>query len=149
MIDRKEFIKRCGFACLSTSMATALLSSCTTSKAISGQIIDTDLVVPLSSFLESSKRNASYKKYIIVEHHQLKHPIYVFRFAENDYSALLMRCTHQGAELQAFGDVLQCPAHGSEFDNKGLVQNGPASENLRTFSVLISNNELKISLKHA
>ena len=146
MINRKEFLKRCGFACLTTSMATTLLSSCSSSKAISGKIVDTDLVIPIDSFLIKGKK--AYRKHIVVSHQQLQHPIYVFRFSQTEYSALLMRCTHQGAELQAFGDVLECPAHGSEFDNKGFVQNGPTNENLRSFPVISTNNELKISLKH-
>jgi Rieske Fe-S protein len=58
-----------------------------------------------------------------------------------------MRCTHQGTELQVFGDKLQCPAHGSEFNSKGGVQNGPADTTLRTFPVEIKNNLLHISLK--
>ena len=58
-----------------------------------------------------------------------------------------MKCAHQGAELQASGDVLQCPAHGSEFNNKGIVTNGPASTNLRTFTVTVTNNELFIDLR--
>jgi len=58
-----------------------------------------------------------------------------------------MKCTHQGAELQASGDVLQCPAHGSEFNNKGLVKTGPADTNLRTFPVVVNNNELFIDLR--
>ena len=36
-----------------------------------------------------------------------------------------MKCTHQGAELQASGDVLQCPAHGSEFNNQGTGNQWP------------------------
>ncbi|MCY4781237.1 Rieske (2Fe-2S) protein [Sphingobacterium sp. UT-1RO-CII-1] len=146
-MNRKYFLKQCGLACLSSSIATALFNSCVTQKAISGQLVNTDLVIPLDSFLVKNK-TTDYKKYIIVEHKQLQHPIYVFRFSENEYSALLMRCTHQGAELQAFGDVLECPAHGSEFNNRGIVQNGPANKNLRTFPVISTNNELKISLKN-
>lgn len=61
--------------------------------------------------------------------------------------ALLMECTHQGAELQVFGDKLQCAAHGSEFSNKGIVESGPASTDLRKFPVRIENNILKVSLK--
>ena len=49
-----------------------------------------------------------------------------------------MQCTHQGAELQASGDMLQCPAHGSEFNNKGTVTNGPADTDLRTFPVTVN-----------
>jgi Rieske Fe-S protein len=46
-----------------------------------------------------------------------------------------------------FGDRLQCPAHGSEFSNKGIVGNGPADTNLRTLPVTIQNDNIYISLK--
>ena len=59
-----------------------------------------------------------------------------------------MQCAHQGAELQASGDVLTCPAHGSEFNNKGVVTNGPASRNLRTFPVTITDNVLFIDMRN-
>jgi Rieske Fe-S protein len=58
-----------------------------------------------------------------------------------------MKCTHQGSELQVFGDALQCPSHGSEFDKHGGLLNGPADKPLRTFPVKIENDQLKISLK--
>ncbi|MFV8347346.1 ubiquinol-cytochrome c reductase iron-sulfur subunit [Flavobacterium sp. ZB4P13] len=77
----------------------------------------------------------------------IKYPICVYRFDANNYSALLMQCTHQGTELQVFGDKLQCSAHGSEFSSKGNVENGPADRNLRNFPIKIDNNTLKISLK--
>jgi nitrite reductase/ring-hydroxylating ferredoxin subunit len=70
----------------------------------------------------------------------------VYRFADDDYKALLMKCTHQGTELQVFGDRLQCPAHGSEFTNNGAVQNGPADRPLRTFTVSVENDSIKIRL---
>ena len=58
-----------------------------------------------------------------------------------------MACTHQRAELQVYGDKLQCAAHGSEFSNRGLVESGPATADLRKFPVTIENSVLKISLK--
>lgn len=148
-MDRKQFIKQCGFACLGTGLALVLLEGCAPGKSVSGKIIGSDISVPLSSFLSVKGGRETYREYVIVEHGQLKYPIYVFRFSENRYSAVLMQCTHQGAELQAFGDILQCPAHGSEFNNKGQVQNGPARESLRSFPVSIVNDQLKISLKNA
>ena len=57
-----------------------------------------------------------------------------------------MQCTHQGAELQVYGDRLQCPAHGSEFNSKGLVTNGPAMSPLKSFLVEVQNQSLKIKL---
>ncbi|MGL5946635.1 MAG: ubiquinol-cytochrome c reductase iron-sulfur subunit, partial [Sediminibacterium sp.] len=88
-----------------------------------------------------------YKKYVVVQNDILQYPICVYRINENEYTALWMQCTHQGAELQVFGDKLQCPAHGSEFTNSGTVQGGPADRKLRTFPVTIEANKLKISLK--
>lgn len=142
-MERKEFIKTCGFACLGGLALSALLESCVGTKAIEGTISESDLVVPVASFANKNK----FKKYVVVHHDKLKYPICLYRFSETQYVALLMRCTHQGAELQVFGDKLQCPAHGSEFNNNGIVQNGPADANLRTFPVSIINNQLNISLK--
>ncbi len=145
-MERRKFLKNCGWGCLSGSLLLALMESCNTSyPLVEGEIKDADLVLPVSSFKD--KKNA-YKKYIVVYHEKLKYPICIYRFNEKQYGALLMRCTHQGAELQVMGDMLYCPAHGSEFDNKGAVKSGPADNNLRTFPVVISNNKfLNISLK--
>lgn len=143
-MNRKIFIKNCGFACMG-SAAMLLLPGCSSaSKIVSGKIIADDLVVDVADF-KTAKGN--YKNYLVVEHDMLRYPVCVYRFDENNYSALFMRCTHQGAELQVFGDKLQCPAHGSEFSNRGAMQNGPANTNLRTFPVTIEKNQLKISLK--
>jgi len=109
-----------------------------------GTIDHSDLVIPESSFLMDK---GGFRKYVVVENDQLKFPICLYRTNEIEYSALSMRCPHQGAELQVFGDRLQCPAHGSEFNKNGVVQNGPADTNLRTFPVTIQNNQIHISLK--
>jgi len=77
----------------------------------------------------------------------LAFPIYVFRVSENEFSALWMQCSHQGNELQALGDQLHCPAHGSEFDFKGQVTQGPASHNLRSFPVAIQSDQIFIDLR--
>ena len=146
-MDRKDFIKTCGFACVGGVGMATLLQGCATSKLLDGTIVGDDLVVALSDFETKKGSQGGYKKYIIVRNDILKFPICVYRFSENDYTALWMCCTHQGAELQVFGDKLQCPAHGSEFTSKGVVHNGPADATLRTFPVIIENNQLKISLK--
>jgi len=119
------------------------LESCGTSKMVTGTINNSNLVVPMTAF----QSNGAYNKYIVVQQEQLKYPICVYRFSQNEYSAVLMRCTHQGAELQVFGDKLECPAHGSTFSNTGQVKNGPADTNLRTFPVIVQNDQLLISLK--
>jgi nitrite reductase/ring-hydroxylating ferredoxin subunit len=141
---RKEFIRSCGFACLGGGVLMSLMEGCGSTKIISGTIIDSDMVIPAAAF--ALKEN-KFRKYVVVQNDNMKYPICLYRADEGNYTALLMRCTHQGTELQVFGDKLQCPAHGSEFNKKGIVQNGPASVNLRTFPVAIKNDQINISLK--
>lgn len=146
-MDRKEFIKNCGFACIAGTGLAALVQGCTSLKISAGKILGDNLIVPLADFETKADQQKHYKKYLVVQNDILQYPICVYRLNENEYTALWMQCTHQGAELQVFGDKLQCPAHGSEFTHNGSVQNGPADHKLRTFPVIIENNQLKISLK--
>lgn len=146
-MNRKKFIKNCGLTCFAGIGLASLLEGCSSTKILSGKIVDDDLVIPLSDFYTNKNSQSYYKKYIIVQHDILQYPVCVYRLSEIYYTALWMRCTHQGTELLVFGTKLQCPAHGSEFDNEGGVQNGPADLKLRTFPVTVENNQLKISLK--
>ncbi|HUH45842.1 MAG TPA: Rieske (2Fe-2S) protein [Arenibacter sp.] len=144
-MERKEFIKSCGLACLGATSMVTWLQSCIPAKNITAIIEDDQLVVPKTDF----RKKDSYYNYIIVNHSRLQFPIALFRFATDAYSALYLQCSHQGNELNAFGDKLVCPAHGSEFDNKGNVTHGPATDPLRSFPIQIENNNILISLKSA
>lgn len=140
---REDFLKTCGFACLGGALFGLLEGCAGSGKSVEGAIEQSDLVVPAAAF----ENRGSFRRYIVVQHARLKYPVCVYRFTETEYTALLLRCPHQGAELQVFGSRLQCPAHGSEFDDKGVVKNGPADRNLRTFPVTELNHQLYISLK--
>ena len=146
-MQRREFIKNTCTACLSLTVLSTLVSSCVATKYISGVLGKDGLTISKDEFKVQQKGGTSYSSFIIVRNDALQFPICVYRLSENRYSALWMKCTHQGAELQASGDVLQCPAHGSEFNNKGQVTNGPAGANLKSFPVTVTNNELFIDLR--
>lgn len=146
-MNRKDFIINSCTACLSATAISALFTSCTATKYISGNLGKEGLMVSKDEFKIKQKANTAYRSFIIVRNDSLQYPICVYRFSDQEYSALWMQCTHQGSELQASGDFLQCPAHGSEFNNKGLVTNGPADSSLRTFPVTVTNNELFIDLR--
>ena len=146
-MDRKRFIRNCGLACAGFVGALPLVQGCNVSNVISGNISGDEMIVPLKYFETRNGGEVYHKKYIIVENSRLKYPICIYRLSEFEYSALWMRCTHQGTELQVFGSRLQCPAHGSEFSHDGHVQAGPASDPLRNFPVTISNDHLRLSLK--
>jgi Rieske Fe-S protein len=153
-MNRKDFIINSCAACLSVTAISSMLTSCTATKYISGNLGKDGLTVSKDEFKIRQKSlpagrqdNTAYRSFIIVRNDALQYPVCVYRFSDQEYSALWMRCTHQGTELQASGDFLQCPAHGSEFNNKGLVTNGPADSSLRTFPVTVTNNELFIDLR--
>ncbi|MEO5561984.1 MAG: Rieske (2Fe-2S) protein [Chitinophagaceae bacterium] len=146
-MQRKEFIKQCGFACLGTAGLSVLVQSCTGTKQITGSITNNQLQVPLSSFIvRGNNREKQYKRYVVVSNDQLNYPLVIYRDAENQYTALLLRCSHQYNELNVSGELLSCPAHGSEFDSKGKVVSGPADEPLRSFAVTNDNQNLYIQL---
>ncbi|PHR47988.1 MAG: Rieske Fe-S protein [Fluviicola sp.] len=142
-MDRKEFIKSCGYACLGVTILAPIFNSCVSTKSINVLIEGENLIIPKSDFIRDEK----WLKYLLVNNVQLKYPIYVFRESEQNFTALYLQCTHQGNELNAYGEKLVCSAHGSEFDNQGNVTNGPAKKPLRSFPVRTDHQNIFISLK--
>ena len=146
-MDRREFIKNSCTACLTATVIGTAVSSCTATRYISGTLGNDGLFVDVNEFVAKQNGKTVYRSFIIVRNDSLQYPVCVYRFNDSEYSALWMKCTHQGTELQASGDRLQCTAHGSEFDNKGSVKTGPADISLRSFPVTVSNNQLFIDMR--
>lgn len=132
---------------MSGFMIAPLFTACQSTNYVDGTLEPDGLSISRSEFKYLKKDQEMFRKYIIVRHDKLEFPIYVYRFSDNEYSALYMKCTHQGNELQASGDYLHCSAHGSEFNNKGIVAQGPAEKNLRTFNVSTEGEKILINLK--
>ena len=146
-MNRKDFLKTCGMACVSALPLSILMQGCAAPKSIAARIRGDDLIVPLSDFIQRKSAQIVYRPYVIVHHELLQYPVCVYRFSDSDYSALWMSCSHQGAELSVYGDKLVCAAHGSEFTNRGEVTGAPADKPLRRFPVQFTADHLKISLK--
>jgi Rieske Fe-S protein len=146
-MNRRDFIINSCVTCFSITAFSGLLSSCRSVHYTEGRLTKEGITVGMNEFVYFKKDKQMIRPYIIVRNEKLKYPICVYRYNENEYTALWMRCTHQGSELQVSGTHLYCPAHGSEFTDKGQVTNGPADKNLLTFPVSINNNELFIDLK--
>ncbi len=146
-MKRRSFIATGCSVCLGAVGLTALLPACSTTRYIPGKLNKDGLLIETDDFKINQKGKESYRSYIIVRNEELQFPICIYRFSEEDYSALWMECAHQGAEVQVAGTHLQCPAHGSEYNNRGKVTNGPAETGLRTFPVSVSNNQLFIDLR--
>ena len=146
MLNRKDFIRNTCIACIGGLTVGGMLEGCESTRIMHSQIEGSGLQVPLTFFEIVHGKKVRYKKYVLVQNEQLQFPICIFRLSATEYSALYMRCSHQGAELQVFGDMLQCPAHGSEFTHTGEVRTPPATESLRRFPVTLENNMLKVNL---
>ncbi len=148
-MNRRSFVKQTCITCVSGGLIPFLISGCQATHYASGVINSIGINVPKSEFIYMKKDQVLTRQYIIVQNNKLEFPIYVYRFSDTEYSALWMKCTHQGAELQASGDALHCPGHGSEFTNKGAVRNGPAEKNLRSFPVIVQTDTITIDLQQS
>ena len=146
-MERRTFLRHGCLACLSALAVPSLLSGCAGSAHITGTLSGEDLVVPRTAFGDMS--TGKQRAFIVVHQASLRYPIAVFRASGDAYQAVLLRCTHQGAELRATEDALYCPSHGSTFSPAGAVVKGPATEALRTLPVRSDAQDLFISLKKA
>ncbi|MBL7682909.1 MAG: Rieske (2Fe-2S) protein [Flavipsychrobacter sp.] len=142
-MNRRKFIKTGCIACTSIGFLSTVIQGCTAVKYSTGTLNGNGILIDVKDY----ETKNGIRNYVIVRHDDLQFPICVYKIDEQKYSALLMRCTHQGAELQVAGDQLTCPAHGSEFDKWGRVTQSPAAENLRSFPVSIAGDKLFIDLR--
>lgn len=146
-MNRIEFIKACGFACIGGVAMTTLLESCaSTNYYAQSALTNNQITIKKAEFVKIEQGKSTQRKYVLVKIDKLNFPICIYKISEESYSALLMECTHRGCELHPGGDYLVCPCHGSEFTNKGIVQNPPAEENLKTFKTTTDNENIYVQL---
>lgn len=144
-MDRKEFIKTCCLACLGGPVLVALIESCAGAHYFAKTSLQNDrITIKKTEFFKVEKEKLVPRKYVLVKSHKYGFPICIYKISDSDYSALLMECTHRGCELEPLGDYLVCPCHGSEFTNTGLVQNEPATDNLKSFQVTADNENIYV-----
>lgn len=124
-----------------------VMTGCQSTYYTSGTVESNGISVLKSEFTYLKKDQPTHRDFIIIRNSAMEFPIYVYRFSDTEYSAMLMKCSHQGNELQASGDHLTCSAHGSEFNNKGAVVQGPAERDLRTFNVTTLDDKIFIDLR--
>lgn len=140
-MERRSFLKEaCRVCLLGNSLATALAScSPTLSSQISRpEIKENKIQIPLSLFNNHSFQVISPLKY--------PYEISLEKKAENDYVALLLRCTHFNNPLTVSGNGFTCSLHGSKFDQAGIVLKGPAEQSLQRLSTRVVKDQLWIQL---
>jgi Rieske Fe-S protein len=143
-MERSEFISK-GLGCIGAFACGVLFSGCTISKTLSVVAMDGQLRLNESDF-RHERNPDKWLAYVIVESKSLDDPLVVYRYSLSEYRAFLLKCTHQGTRLDVHGDLISCPAHGSEFDKTGVVINGPAAIPLKEFPVELRGNQITIRL---
>lgn len=91
--------------------------------------------------------NADFSTLGTIGGYAYKGDIIIFRTSETNYVALSKLCTHSQCTVtysHAKSEV-PCPCHGSKFNTSGTVTNGPATSNLKKYTVKKDGNSLKIT----
>ena len=142
-MDRKQFLRLMGGSCLAAAGITTFLSGCTSIHKVSAVIRDNKLKLSKSEFSTDQEKLL---EVVLVRATSLAFPIALYRINPKEYIALWMECTHKGCEVNAQPNYLVCPCHGSEFDSKGNVLQGPAETNLKTFNTSTDHENIYIHL---
>ncbi|WP_020531086.1 ubiquinol-cytochrome c reductase iron-sulfur subunit [Flexithrix dorotheae] len=142
-MDRKKFLKLAGSSCLAITGIPTLLTGCSSVHRVNAIVRENRLTVSKLEFIEGTEKP---RDVVLVREMSLAFPIALYRLSTDDYIALWMECTHQGCEVNAQPHYLVCPCHGSEFDSKGNVVQGPAETNLKTFKISTDHENIVIHL---
>jgi Rieske Fe-S protein len=123
---------------IASGFAVSNLVSCA-SVAVYKTVADGNkILVPLSLFTQQT--------FQIIRAKNVEYNIALRKESENNFTALLMRCTHADAGLQNTGNGFSCSAHGSSFDQNGDVKKGPATMALKKYKSAVVDDQVVIYL---
>jgi len=141
-MERKDFIKQVALGGSILLTAPAFFTSCSK---------DEDME-PTNNNNSSSKitvdlTSATYAALGTIGGYAYTGNIIVFRTGETSYMALSKICTHQGCTVTYSYENgnIPCPCHGSLYTTSGTVVRGPATSNLKQYSVSKNGDILTIS----
>lgn len=137
-MNREAFLKRCASFTAGVACFDILVVGCSSLPYIEFSFDGASAIVKKSAFGE--------KEFVLLNVDSLPAPVYISKQGDNDYVALLLRCTHRGCKVQPAGDILECPCHGSRYTRTGIVVRGPAPNSLKQLPVEIGPEYLRVSL---
>lgn len=145
-MDRKAFLRCIGSSCLAAAGAPFLLTGCTTIHRVHSPVKQNTLTLGKNEFTVQKEEEEKIRNVVVVSADPLPFPIAVYRLSQEEYMALWMECTHQGCEVNPQPHYIICPCHGSEFDARGQVVQGPAENNLKNFKTTTDHENIYIHL---
>jgi len=127
--SRREFLKQCGAISAGAICGGSLflLEGCAGFRQVTYRVDADRFVVPKKEFLEFPSA--------VLRSPDLPAPVFIARGDDQNYSAVLLECTHRQCEVEPSGTLLICPCHGSEYSLTGEVLAPPAEKNLYRFAV--------------
>lgn len=145
-MERRKFIKTCCCSVVGIPLATSLLSSCGAIYYATSTREKNRLTVAKSEFLRIKKEKQVERNYVLLNIDEMGFPICLYQTDKVNYTAALLKCTHNGCELNVGGGIYTCPCHGSEFSTTGKVLEGPADRDLKTFKTESDHENIYIYL---
>lgn len=139
-MERREFLKKACVICaaLNSGILLSSLSSCASFPVYDTVINDKKISVPSSLFVK--------EKVQIIRANDFTYDIALEKQKDGSYLALLLRCTHASNQLNFTGNGFVCPLHGSNFDLRGGVTQGPAKRPLEKLKTQVMENNVIIYL---
>ena len=144
-MNRMYFLKLCGYTCLGATFPV-VLSGCASIHYVEAYLFDNRLQINKKEFIAVKKDKTTIRPFIVISVSGLEFPIALYRASDTQYVALWPECTHQNCEVNPRSGILVCPCHGSEYDISGIVLNGPAENNLKSFNVTTDHENIYVHL---
>jgi nitrite reductase/ring-hydroxylating ferredoxin subunit len=137
-MQRRDFLRSSCLGCAGLALGAVSLAGCSTLPIVKVEGDGTTLDIPLTAFAESTM--------VVARSPKLSYDVLVLRRTDATYHSLYLRCTHEDQPITATASGLHCPSHGSRFALDGSVEEGPATQALRTFPVDVLQDHLSIRL---
>lgn len=145
-MERRKFIKSCCYSAIGIPLVVPFLQSCGAIYYASSTPNEGKLIVAKSEFINVKKNKQLKRDFVLLKTNGLDFPICLYKKSEDNYIASLLKCTHNGCELNVGGGIYSCLCHGSEFLVSGKVLEGPAERNLQTFKTETDHENIYIYL---
>lgn len=145
-MERRKFIKTCCYSAIAIPLGATLLQSCGAIYYAATTKEASKLVVAQSEFKKLKKNKEMNRDFVLLKTEEMGFPICLYKTNEDTYIASLLKCTHNGCELNVGGGIYSCPCHGSEFSTTGRVLEGPADRDLKTFKTKTDHENIYIYL---
>lgn len=151
---RREFLKKSGSMAVMSMFGVAFFTSCSTEdtepnnggsnnppSSSNGINVTADAVTVDLSLATSLAATGGWALVTAAR-------VLIVNMGNNNFNALTSVCTHSQCDRNwtFTNNVFTCTCHGSRFNTNGSVVNGPATQALRTYSAIVSNNVLTVDL---